>query len=190
LIDEIDQNKFIKQHDHISSETNDNTLLDEIEQAIQNNNASWSASANPIYQEYLLTDSLPLGCNDEVETENQASYTLNVNDNTVPDSWDWRNVNGKNWMTSVRNQKGCGSCVAFGTLGAVEAVMQIELNRKLDYDLSESHLFFCGGGSCSSGWWVSQAVKYMESIGVPDEGCFPYVPVDQECQEICSDSDL
>jgi len=28
-------------------------------------------------------------------------------------SWDWRSVNGTNWTTPIRNQSGCGACVAF-----------------------------------------------------------------------------
>ena len=76
-------------------------------------------------------------------------------------------------MTSVKDQAGCGSCVAFGTLGAFEAV--IRLNGGPYYDLSESDLFYCGCGSCCSvGWYISSAVTYLYNQGVPVEQCFPY----------------
>ena len=44
---------------------------------------------------------------------------------TVPSSWDWRNKDGKNWMTPVKNQGSCGSCWAFTAIGAIEAYMNI-----------------------------------------------------------------
>ena len=68
----------------------------------------------------------------------------------LPSRWDWRNVNGVNWTTPMKDQDGCGSCVAFGTLAALEALLRIRTyqdhNRSID--LSEAHLLFCGGGSC------------------------------------------
>ncbi len=45
---------------------------------------------------------------------------------TLPDYWDWSNRNGRNYMTSIKNQGSCGSCWAFSANGVVESVYNIE----------------------------------------------------------------
>jgi len=110
--------------------------------------------------------------------------TINV---SLPSSFDWRNVNGSDWTTSVKDQDGCGSCVAFAAIGATEAQFNIAAgNPTLDLDLSEQHLFSCGGGNCGPGWWVSAALDYLQNYGVPDETCYPYVAKDSSTGAPCS----
>ena len=94
---------------------------------------------------------------------------------SVPTSKDWRNVNGVNWTTPIKNQGACGSCVAFGTIAALDSLLKIRAYKDSNktVDLSEAHLLFCGGGSCS-GWHMNHACEYLKNNGVPDEACFPY----------------
>ncbi|MFN2590331.1 MAG: C1 family peptidase [Actinomycetota bacterium] len=101
---------------------------------------------------------------------------------------DWRDVDGKNWITAVRDQGNCGSCVAHGTVAAMEAQARIEhKDPTWDLNLSEADLFFCGAGKrCSQGWWPTEALKYASSKGIADEACFPYVDHDVDCT-VCSD---
>jgi hypothetical protein len=105
----------------------------------------------------------------------------------LPTHFDWRSNTGSNWMTSVKNQGGCGSCVAFGAVGATEAQFKIQAsNPGWSLDLSEQHLFSCGGGSCSGGWYISAALNYLKNYGTPDESCSPYQA--QSGQASCSNS--
>jgi C1A family cysteine protease len=106
-----------------------------------------------------------------------------------PPAWDWRNVNGANWTTPIRDQKSCGSCVAFGTVGVLEAMhKRHEDNAALQTDLSEAHLFFCGcGNCCDKGWWPSYALDYARDSGVPSEACFPYQDHNMPCSDSCDD---
>lgn len=106
-----------------------------------------------------------LGCILE-EINATSNITLNI---VTPPTWDWRDYG---IMTSVKSQGACGSCVAFACVGAFEALIKWKTGAEVD--LSEAHLFFCGGGDCDYGWYVSAALNFMESVGVCDEDCFPY----------------
>jgi len=106
----------------------------------------------------------------------------------LPTHFDWRQQNGYNWMTSVKNQGGCGSCVGFGAVGALEGQLKIQTNNpSWNVDLSEQHLFSCGGGKCSMGWYLSSALSYLQQYGTPDESCSPYQGRDVVCSTSCSD---
>lgn len=97
---------------------------------------------------------------------------------------DWRNKDGKDWTTPIRDQGNCGSCVAFATVATIEARARIQLSRPdWNVDLSEADLFFCGAGrKCADGWWPSHALDYARAQGVPEEPCFPYQDHDMDCQ--------
>jgi C1A family cysteine protease len=91
---------------------------------------------------------------------------------------DWRNRFGLDAVTPVRDQGPCGSCVAFGTIAALESMLIVE--RQITLELSEAELLFCGGGSCG-GWWPTSAVSYLANRGVAQAGCFPYQPINMAC---------
>lgn len=110
---------------------------------------------------------------------------------TAPASIDWRSVGGKNWVAPIRDQGGCGSCVAFGTTAAVEGALRVAINDGLyPIDLSEAHLFYCHargqGRNCGNGWWVPPALDAYKSPGVADDPCYPYTAGDQNCTNLCS----
>jgi C1A family cysteine protease len=109
----------------------------------------------------------------------------------APAAIDWRNSGGTNFVGPVRDQKNCGSCVAFGVIATVEAAIRVKAGAAdLAVDLSEAHLFYCHGGAdgrnCGNGWWPNRALDAFKSIGVVDENCFPYTPGDQACRT-CDD---
>lgn len=105
--------------------------------------------------------------------------------------WDWRNRHGKNWMTSVKFQGGCGSCWAFATLGTLEAYINLYYNQLLDIDLSEQELISCAvtsdgnegntvGKGCNGGNFQF-ATDYIRDFGIIDENAFPYIAGNGEC---------
>lgn len=102
--------------------------------------------------------------------------------------FDWRDVDGVNWMTPVKNQGGCGACSAFASLGCLEAVIRIASNDSdLDIDLSEQYIFSCAGGDCPSGLYMGKAFDLIRDNGVPDDDCLPYSEVDDNCNDACPD---
>jgi C1A family cysteine protease len=106
-----------------------------------------------------------------------------------PTAWDWRDVEGADWTTPIRDQGACGSCVAFGTVAVLETMhKRLRQDPGLVTDLSEAHLFFCGcGACCSRGWWPTYALDYAQQGGVPDESCFPYQDRNLACSSTCDD---
>lgn len=119
---------------------------------------------------------------------------------SYPSSVDWRHFPGQaplpggNYVTPVREQKTCGSCVAFGVLAAFESAIRIHARTPNHaVDLSEADLFYCHaevqGRRCSgpnSGWWPDGALAVCQNPGVVDDPCFPYTPGDQPCHK-CDD---
>lgn len=103
-----------------------------------------------------------------------------------PPRIDWRSHDGRNWVTPVKNQGHCGSCVAFATCGAIESRLLIQANQpNAGVDLSEAHLFYCGApDSCSTGWQPSKAMEFAIHKGIGKESDFPYKPGDQACRMI------
>jgi C1A family cysteine protease len=132
---------------------------------------------------------------DEIEAQiltNQSSILIAHDENIgIPNAYDLRNVSGKNYITPVKNQGGCGSCVAFGVIATVEGQLRKQRNNhNLNVDLSEAHLYFCHardrGRNCSNGWWPQQALDDFKSKGVVDEACYPYDLSKKECNNLCS----
>jgi len=112
----------------------------------------------------------------------------------LPAHYDWRDVDGDNFVTPVRYQGRCGSCVAFGCVAAVEAGIRIrEDDPTLDVDLSEQHAFNCTFFSgCDMGSNASYVLSTIRSQGVVDEECFPYMSggtgFDYDCGDTCADA--
>jgi C1A family cysteine protease len=105
----------------------------------------------------------------------------------VPASFDHRNINGRNFTTPVKDQGGCGSCVAFGTSAVMETTYRRQINdANFALDLSEAHLFYCHGGeegrNCSNGWWPENALDKARDKGVTLESIYQYTPTQQTCQ--------
>jgi C1A family cysteine protease len=100
-----------------------------------------------------------------------------------PPRIDWRNHNG-NWVTPVKFQSTCGACVAFATCAVLESRAMIANGTPgAHLDLSEAHLFACGGGNCAAGWNFEPALRQAKG-GIGLEKDFGYLPKDVPCQKI------
>ena len=174
---------------------------DELRQAMEQEGARWEVSDDALDAEarlgYLPSEGVPSLDEQErlaaqmVEEEPLGGAAAPA----YPPAFDWRDVDGQNFITPIRDQAECGSCVSFGTCAAVEGTLQAELSvPDSGVDLSEAHLFYCvafaQGRRCSGpngGWFPKAAVAASGAeTGVPDEACFPYTAGDQQCSA-CSD---
>lgn len=116
-----------------------------------------------------------------------VSYTSYV------ESFDWRNRHGRNWITSIKNQKepnnnvyGNNGCWAFATCATLESRLNLQFNQLLDYDLSEQELGSCSSGSLQIGGYGDDALSYIRKSGIVTEECMPFqnnefIPCSEKC---------
>jgi C1A family cysteine protease len=112
---------------------------------------------------------------------------------SISSAYDLRNVDGRNFVTPVRDQRDCKASVSFGTVATVESQMRVQMNDPdLEVDLSEAHMFFCHGhecgATCEKGWTPDQAFDAFMRKGVTDETCYPYDIgiTERDCFALCT----
>jgi hypothetical protein len=105
----------------------------------------------------------------------------------LPQSLDWRNYYGGNFVTPIRDQGNCGSCWAFGSTASLESYTLIKNNTPgQNLDLSEQVMISCGGiGGCGGGFH-GDASNFFRDVGLPRESCYPYTATNGDCSNACS----
>ena len=175
-------------------------FLRQIRDRIITRGANWIADLNPIFmlpeQERLLL----LGARPTLSPQRLDS-DMDQMDSTEPirtattlwdPALDWRNKDGYNWVTPIKNQGSCGSCWAFSVNGTAESEFLIGLNKpslRTGMDLSEQHQVSCDNTTnmgCDGGW-TDLASNFLRDTGNPDESCFPYTSGSTGTEPPCSD---
>ena len=165
---------------------------DEINQVIKQKKARWLAGETSVSKlskeerKKLLGSFLP-DITEAAPSNAAESYTASEIV-SVPVAFDWRNYNGGNFVTPVRNQSNCGSCWAFATTAALEAQVLISDNTPgINVDLSEQTLVCCSGAGSCSGGYIGTASDYIRDAGLPAESCCPYAATNNSCTNTCAD---
>lgn len=175
-----------------------------LQSALDAEEAGWVATETDLFLMSEAEQLMHLGYNpgpgeptlearEQIALSNLAAFaSADITAFGAPAAWDWRNVGGNNFITTVKDQGGCGSCVAFGTVATVEGTLRVSIgNATYPIDISEAHLFYCHarsqGRNCGNGWWVPPALDSFKNPGVADNACYPYTAGDQACTGLCGD---
>jgi C1A family cysteine protease len=163
--------------------------LKNIQAAIQSSGARWVAEETSISKLPPQERRMRLGVLKPVFSGNEI-FLPNKTDKIValPTRFDWRNNNGENFVTPVRNQGGCGSCWAFAATAGLEAVTLISQKTPgIDLNLAEQILVStCSAAGDCGGGYPSGAASFIKNTGLPLENCYPYRAANSECADACT----
>jgi C1A family cysteine protease len=118
----------------------------------------------------------------------------------LPAAWDWRTSPGYNAVTPVKDQGACGSCWAFGNMGAIESLYKRTTPGHPNVDLSENNMASCHWPwvwSRCAGGNTSVAAAYLLNLVLPSplayqlagavlESQDPYSPTSHD-SNLCTD---
>jgi len=91
------------------------------------------------------------------------------------DGFDWRNKDGKNWLTPVVTQGDCGSCYAISTVHMLTARNRIAQKDLTQPSFSVSFPLYCNeyNQGCDGGYGFLES-KWNEDVGLVPENCLPF----------------
>jgi len=109
-----------------------------------------------------------------------------IKEEELPQTWDWSDINGVNYLTYPRNQhipQYCGSCWAFGTTSALSDRIMIMRNKTFpEINLAPQVLLNCGNAGTCDGGEPGAVYEYIYKNGIPDETCQNYEATDRKCK--------
>lgn len=159
--------------------------LDEINYAIHSQGANWLAGETAISMLPLGQRLMRLGAKKPAVAPSEISGVTagtsgSMLTGTAPTALDWRNYNGYDYVTPVRDQGNCGSCWAFATTAALES-NDLITNGITALDLAEQVLLSCSGAGSCNGGYIDEASNFIVSPGLPPESYYPYTAANGQC---------
>ncbi|XP_069189059.1 dipeptidyl peptidase 1 isoform X1 [Procambarus clarkii] len=163
---------------------NDHKMIEDI----NTSQSSWRAKAYPKHERYTVGEmqkragatgaprhASPKPAPATPEQKARAAF--------LPENFDWRDVDGVNYVSDVRDQESCGSCFAFASLGMLEARVRIATRNQRQDVFSTQDVVSCSllSQGCDGGFGYLIAGRYSQDQGVVAEECNPYTAQDDPC---------
>jgi len=154
--------------------------------AINSQQSSWLATRYPQMEGLTQADVLNMkgGPKSRLHFRPKALQKKPAREESfLPRSFDWRNVDGVNYVSPVRNQGACGSCYAFSSMGMLESRVRILTANSRQFTFSPQDIVSCSSlaQGCSGGFPYLIAGRYGKDHGVVEESCSPYTGNDTAC---------
>jgi len=108
----------------------------------------------------------------------------------LPETLDWRNKEGTNFLEPVMDQGDCGSCYVVSTMRMLSARNKIRTNQPDALPFSISFPLFCAeyNQGCDGGYAFLTS-KWSEDVGLIPATCARYVTQGQ-CEVTCSEEEM
>jgi len=108
----------------------------------------------------------------------------------LPESFDWSNANGRDFLEPVMDQSDCGSCYAISSVRMLSARHRINLNSTTAEPWSISFPLSCSeyNQGCDGGYGFLLS-KWSSEVGLVPASCLPYSAA-SECKLQCDPSKL
>eukprot|EP00929_Paragymnodinium_shiwhaense_P000518 TRINITY_DN10075_c0_g1_i2.p1 TRINITY_DN10075_c0_g1~~TRINITY_DN10075_c0_g1_i2.p1 ORF type:complete len:531 (+),score=172.41 TRINITY_DN10075_c0_g1_i2:63-1655(+) len=93
----------------------------------------------------------------------------------VPETWDWSNADGQDFLEPVMDQGDCGSCYDASTMRMLSVRHKINLNDTEAMPFSINFPLFCGeyNQGCKGGYGLL-TTKWSEDVGLVPATCMRY----------------
>ncbi|MEN6623452.1 MAG: C1 family peptidase [Smithella sp.] len=146
-------------------------LLEEVHKAIRFKNARWTAGETAISR-------LPAEVRASILSKTPFSPFLPHRRFPIdrfplqPQSFDWTNVDGSNYVTPAKMQDG-GTCAAYASTAALEScLLRMGLSHDPNLDLAEHAII----GTIGGGGNLHSIAAFMQTTGLPPENLYPSGP--------------
>jgi C1A family cysteine protease len=169
----------------LSSEQKEQLITDlkTTQETITAKNLNWEATITERSIDNLLNNNTTTSKLNLTPRQRNNNTAPNTDGGDVPDSFDWTNLHGKNYLTPARSQKNCGSCTIFAAIGAFESRIKTYYNQPHLSDsvtnLSEQDVLSCTITYGCNGVYFKDAISqlfdtHIGQKGIVSEAIFPY----------------
>ena len=150
---------------------------------------TWTATHYPQLEGMTLRDRLrmagglvPAGHYASPSAHSWRARDEDVSVEELPESIDWRDIDGVSYVPPVRDQGSCGSCYIVSTMGMMYSRLKILSKGAIEKIFSPQDVVSCSQYSqgCDGGYSYL-ASKYADDFGMVEEDCFPYSARDDSC---------
>jgi hypothetical protein len=168
--------------------------IEDIQKKIQHNGYSFTVEANPIFdmapdeKGRFFSRRAPMASK-ALRRAMAAGPLEDMGHLSLPEAFDWRNVDERAYIGPIRDQDACGSCYAFGAGAAAEGTYNFVTSQFNDAasDFSEAFIAFClsdhytGFDGCDGSDYDYEELDGLVDFGIADEDVAPYAIDTTEC---------